>query len=166
MAEPLRACPACGAKEFGVTWRGGTRGTLYACGSWLGEDAGDLKESTGRGCLTNQLAAAKTRIGELHAAERRVQFLDNPGTEADGYDCDHERRYLLDRTDGEGDGYDDCQLCRAEQAEEIAAKWQRAAERLARMLTRARYHLPPHEGEIANAMDTALAEYQKTKENP
>ena len=65
--------------------------------------------------LTEQLAQAEEREKK---AEKRLGFMLSPAVAEEGYDdCDHNRRYLKDREDSEGDTYDECQVCRAEKAE-------------------------------------------------
>ncbi len=101
------------------------------CGAQLWEASMLLHRQDSPLCYERQLAA---KSAALEAAEARIKFLNNPGEEKDGYDCDHECRYLLDREDGEGDGYDDCQVCRAEKAESARDRWREQAEALAEVL--------------------------------
>ena len=49
----LTTCLICGDVEFGRTWRGGRRGVLYRCGTWVPE-TGERKQ--GSLCAQRQLA--------------------------------------------------------------------------------------------------------------
>ena len=87
---------------------------------WLTPDEGEemyLAKVQTRLLIEGLEAEVEHLQGERQSQARHLKFLDTPGDEKDGYDCDHERRYLKNRQDEEGDYYDECQVCRVEKAE-------------------------------------------------